>query len=337
MKICVRQSINVDPNAIVKDLIENISLPEVSFAVIFIAPQIDAEAVCAKLKGLFNFIGCTTLANYSRKFSASSYREETATVVYTMDAESAEIGFLKDIAEIKRKYVAFSVNDGCIEEILNKVECIGGIAADDWSFDSARVFLNGDVFDKGTVAADITDYLAAAKQTCGWSPIHDAEIGVITESDGCVVKRINEQTAVDFYLNSVPNASLFGAYPVQVIDRNVFRAPLLVDESEMTISFSGPVIEGEKVIITQATRNQVARASECLLSDVREDIANSSFVIAFSCAARNQLLADLAHKEYDLLRGINSNSLLVYLYGEFIPGNGTTKLENQHIVIGIAK
>lgn len=335
LKISVRHSINVDPNLILSDITNDIDVSLVSFAGVFIAPHIDTLAVVRGLGGQFPFIGCTSLANYSKKTIASNFRYETVTVIYLMGVGDVRIGHLKDIKQPGCKYAAFSTRDPDLSNLLKSVECFGGIAADDWEFENASVFANGEVYTSGTVAADLSSVGFDFFNASGWSPDVNAPIATISEVLGSKVFRLGDKTAVEFYSDAVHSSTLFPVYPLRVLGRDVLRAPLASNEADGSVTFSGDLYLGENVVLTYATRNQVLNSFKALLYENTDKVKRSPFVFAVSCAARNQILADLSHKEYEMLRELNPSSVLIYLYGEFLPMDGSTKLENQNIVLGM--
>ena len=334
----VRQSINTDAEDILKDVTEGIDISKVSVAAVFIAPNVDVKGVVAGIKGLFPFLGCTTQANFSKRVSATNYRDETVTVVYTFNLPALKLGLLKDIKVPGRKYAAFSVNDAQVEELISDVECFGGLAANGaFGFEDCAVFLNGEIYTSTTVAVEINAVELDFSAACGWEKLAGCTAGVVTKSDGLTVERINDTKALDFYKSCIPAIELFGAYPVKVHERNVFRCVVSTNQALGTLSFSGPIRIGESLEIAHSRRHDILNSVSELINKNRKQMMKADFLFVVSCAARSHILADMACKEYELIREMNPSSLMIYLHGEFKPVNGRTELENQHFILGIAK
>lgn len=334
MRYVVRSSINVEPSDIVSDLICGLQGVDVAGSMLFLAPDLDYEEVCKGLGGLIPFVGCTSLGNMSKK-RGSNHRDETALLVVFVGKPLMDLGPLDKIGIVGRKYMAFSSNDDNLGSLMEKYACLGGLAADDWTFDETAVFYNGKVLKSGTVGIDVTDLDTQTDLVSGWEPIPTCKIGVVTKAVGKVVYTIDDIAAVEYYNLSVPSPSLFGAHPALIASRGVMRASLGYDLEEGSVTFSDDIKVGESIVVTSATRNHIYESTRELIALNEQKIKQKDFILAFSCGARNKILADLAHKEFEFLREVNPNTVLVWLYGEFHPIKGKTSLENQHIVIGM--
>lgn len=336
MGITITQSINVEPQDIFNDLCEGVDFSANSAAILFIAPDIDYNEVNHLFAGKIPYIGCTTVANFSIKQSKTNGRDETASLVLFPkcgDGKNPIIGTLKDISIEGAKYIAFSVADDDLDAQLQGISVVGGLAADDWEFDSCKIFLNGKVLDSGTVALDISCYSTDTSSISGWTPIADSWPGIVTKAEGREVFEIAGISAFDFYQGALLHRDLFGACPLKLSSTGVLRAALTVNEEVGSITFSGEISEGETVTIMSATRAEVINSTQQLIIENKKDIISSDFVFAFSCAARNRILADLSHKEFDYLKEFKSEVILVSLYGEFTPFENDSLLENQHLVL----
>jgi hypothetical protein len=336
LKYIVKRSVNVDYQCIVADLLETVDVSLVSGALLFVAPDIDYRSICASLKNIVPFIGCTTQFNMSaKKKLARKYRDETATMVFFFEHALQRIGHLDDIGEPGQRYFSFSLNDERICDLLGRFECFGGVAWHEQSGENGAVFLNGNVLASGTVALAMDYINAKTLTTCGWLPVNAAWRGRITDATGCVVHKISGVSAVDFYLSDVGDAGLFCMHPLLLENSREFRCVTGVDVEAGAISFSLPIAIGESVVITEATRMQVMNASQALVVQNVNEVRAAKLALAVSCFARNELLADLAHKEYDFLRDGINEVVLVSLSGEFVPDNGRTVYQNQHYVVGL--
>jgi hypothetical protein len=331
----IKHSTNVDAEDIIRDITEGVDLSRVSVAGVFIAPFLDAEAIVHGLKGLFKFIGCTTLANYSKRTVSNNFRDETVSIIYLFDLPVVTVGHLKDIRKPGGRYAAFSLNDDT-DDLIDSIEVFGGIAYHN-DKDEGAVFLNGEVLKSGTVAVELSNVVINFSYACGWEPLPDTQVVTVTDADGLLVKAIDNQAATDFYLKTIHSCELFGFYPVKVVERGVIRTSVYANKDDGCIKFSAPIHVNEQIQVTFASRSDVLAAVGDLVKSKKSQIKKASFVFAVSCSARNHLLADIAHKEFEFIRELNPQALLVYLHGEFKPVQGKTVLENQHFILGIAE
>lgn len=332
----VRSSKNVEVKDILGELLGGVDPDSVAGALLFVAPYIDWATLVVGIPSGIPFIGCTTLANYSGRWTSNG-RDETAILVLFDGETKMKAGFLADIGELERTYIAFSSADNQLDSLLAKYRCMGGVAADDWEFGATAVFSNGLAMESGTVAIDVSELDISGDLVSGWTTVAGCKPGVVEEVSGKTVKRISGVSAVEYYKRVVPTPELFGACPLRLLDTGVNRAALGYDLSKGEITFSGEIGVGEQVVVMSALRSEVYDSSLSISGRNADKLRASDLAIAFSCAARHQILADLAHKEHEFLKMYASRVVLVSLYAEFYPVGDRTIMENQHIVLGMFK
>ena len=312
----------VSPSLIAKELNAQIGADAYSGAMIFVSADIDFESLLPLLSIPCPYIGTTTLTMQHGPGNPFS----TCVLVLFDDSYSPSVGLMSELSNIdSHTAFAFSTADENIQRYCDKSSFSGGLAADNWEFQNMAVFLNGQVLRSGTVGIKLqcqTDTTAF----CGWESIPGTSSIITSVSNGRVL-RIDDQTAVEWYKKFVPATGAFGAYPIQVVSTKEYRAPLSVNEDDGSIAFSANLDEGTKISLTTTNRDKVMAATKLVVDDNK---SNYSPAIMFSCAARSLVLGELADTEHDLHR--NPESLTVYLYGEFVPNQKSTTLQNQHVV-----
>lgn len=313
----------VTPSLIAKHIIEQLEKHVFSGAMVFASADIEYENLLPLLNLNCPYIGTTVLTAQHGVDNSFS----TCVVVIFGDEHEPVVGEMRDIAKCSNGTTfAFSTSDPEIAKHCKSSAFSGGLAADNWAFERMAVFMNGAIIESGTVGLHIKSPNETTFE-CGWETIPGTRARV-TRSSGGRVQMIDNEKAVDWYKRFIPSAGAFGAYPIRKIDTKEFRAPLSVNEDDGSIGFSAEIMEGETIELTTTQREKIMDASK---RAIENNTSNQCTGILFSCAARSLVLGDWADKEHELLK--SASPLTIYLYGEFTPGNGTTTLQNQHVVL----
>ncbi|MEH1820149.1 MAG: FIST N-terminal domain-containing protein [Nostoc sp.] len=224
------------------------------------------------------------------------------------------------------------------------IPIIGGMTADDYTFDKTYQFFQGEVLsDSVPVLLFSGKLLFSHGVACGWNPI--SQRSRITKVDGNVVYEIDGQRALDFYrhyLGEERFASNYAIYALAVFeDRDHFylRAPNGYDQQSGSVKFFLDIPEQAVVQITDATRDNILSASETSLKNALADYpgVEPTAALLISCAARRRILGTLARVEYQLVKTHLPKALPCcgfYAYGEIAPivGGGQTQIHNKTFV-----
>ncbi|QHG19809.1 FIST N-terminal domain-containing protein [Nostoc sp. ATCC 53789] len=224
------------------------------------------------------------------------------------------------------------------------IPIIGGMTADDYTFDKTYQFFQGEVLsDSIPVLLFSGKLLFSHGVACGWTPI--SQRSRVTKVDGNVVYEIDGQRALDFYqhyLGEERFASNYAIYALAVFeDQNHFylRAPNGYDQQSGSVKFFLDIPEQAVVQITDATRDNILLASETSLKNALADYPGlePTAALLISCAARRRILGTLTREEYQLVKTHLPYALPCcgfYAYGEIAPiaSGGQTQIHNKTFV-----
>ncbi len=176
-----------------------------------------------------------------------------------------------------------------------------------------------------------------------WKPI-----GVkskVTESGGYEVRRIGDMRALDFYryyLGKHRYPALEFPLAVYENDQEHFfiRSPSDYDERRGSIFFSGPIANDTTVQLTEVTRNRVIADTETSIKTIAHAYDRKwrpASALAFSCAARKQILGTRTKEELRILKNFLPERLPIcgfYTFGELSPmrQNDSSRLHNCTLV-----
>lgn len=203
----------------------------------------------------------------------------------------------------------------------------GGLAADQWRFQSTYQFHDGECHqDAMPIMVFWGDVPFSLGVASGWSPMGERRL--VTQSQQNVVAQIGDQRATDFYAYYFGDGSdPLGEYPLAVYEdetRYTLRAPLQCDTDAGTITFAGDVATGAQVQLAQATRDSILAAARASVEQALRAYQDCrpAFAFCISCAARKQLLGTRAVEELELVsKALASKVPIVgfYAYGEICP------------------
>ncbi|BDI17875.1 histidine kinase [Nostoc cf. commune SO-36] len=198
------------------------------------------------------------------------------------------------------------------------IPIIGGMTADDYTFDKTYQFFQGEVLSDSVPVLLFSGKLQFSHGVaCGWTPI--SQRSRVTKVDGNVVYEIDGQRALDFYqhyLGEERFASNYSIYALAVFeDQNHFylRAPNGYDQQSGSVKFFLDIPEQAVVQITDATRDDILSASETSLKNALADYpgVEPTAALLISCAARRRILGTLTRLEYQLVKLIYQRHYLV--------------------------
>lgn len=218
-----------------------------------------------------------------------------------------------------------------LKKVLGKdVPIIGGIAADQWKLEKTYQFYNDKVVsDAVPVLMFGGNVIFSFGVSSGWEPIGNKRI--VTKVDKNIVHELDNESIVDFYNYYLGEYSLITTgYPLAVFpegeghDKFYLRNPQAVIEETKSIMFFGDVPHNAIVQLTEATSENIIKATEVAINQAIADFGNSKPQIAltFSCAGRSAILGGNTYKETDLsTKALPENCLFsgFYSYGEIAP------------------
>jgi hypothetical protein len=222
-----------------------------------------------------------------------------------------------------------------INQVLKRpFPLLGGLTADQWRFQQSYQFFGTSAEHYG-VYSDALPLLAFAGNilcsygvASGWVPI--GQTGVITEVQGNVVYKIDDQSALQFYENYLGSLPPSSDYPLAVYDDEeqyyYMRAPSGQFDAETgSITFFGDVPAGAIVRLAEATRDRILLASQASMRQALNrypDQETPAAALFFSCASRRQLLGTRTQEEYKYVMSCLSKKIPTcgfYTNGEIAP------------------
>ncbi|MBD2206575.1 FIST C-terminal domain-containing protein [Calothrix sp. FACHB-1219] len=234
--------------------------------------------------------------------------------------------------------------DGLKQSLGEHIPIIGGMAADDYTFDKTYQFFQGEVLsDSVPVLLFFGKLLFSHGVASGWTPI--SQRSRVTKVDGNVVYEIDGERALDFYQHYLGKEKFAANYAIHALavfqdqDHFYMRAPNGYDQQTGSVTFFSDIPEQAVVQITDATRDDILSASETSLKNALTHYPGlePTAALLISCAARRRILGTLATQEYQLVKTHLPEALVCcgfYAYGEIAPlvGKGQTQFHNKTFV-----
>ncbi|MFN6569743.1 FIST signal transduction protein [Dendronalium sp. ChiSLP03b] len=234
--------------------------------------------------------------------------------------------------------------EGLKQSLGEHIPIIGGMAADDYTFDKTYQFFQDEVLsDSVPVLLFSGRLLFSHGVASGWTPI--SQRGRVTKVDGNVVYEIDGQRALDFYQHYLGVEQFAANYAIHALavfedrDRFYMRAPNAYDRQSGSVTFFSDIPEQAVVQITDASRDDILLASEESLKNALADYSGvePTAALLISCAARRRILGTLAREEYQLVKTRLPETLPCcgfYAYGEIAPlvSGGQTQFHNKTFV-----
>jgi len=214
-----------------------------------------------------------------------------------------------------------------ITESLNGVAKIyGGRAGDDGRYEDTYVFTNGICSSDGVAALilDGTAFEIHGLVTSGWQGIGMEKI--VTRSEGNVVYSIDDQPALDFYLQylnikeeDIPR--LTASFPL-IVKKNgsseCIRTPVGVNPSTHALIFGGSVPQGSVVRLASSPGRETVRNSITDITRFYKEIQSAHLQLLFSCMARHNATGTHVADEINAAYQAGTAPLIGFFsYGEF--------------------
>lgn len=352
LKVC--HSEQVDTKYALEEIFEELkSIPreQIKAAIVFADIEFNLEEIRSNLISNYNDIKIVGGTSYGEMSSAVGWREDSLVIgflygdnfsvnSFSVDNISQDLGnklalqFNSNEDTNKAKLCilvsdAFSIGGETIiknvrEHLPREIPIIGGMSADQWAFIETRQISEQSVYTNGLVGLIVSgDFKVGISTSTGWEP--KGKKAIVTQSEGNVVKKINNISALDFYAQTFGTKNgTFGEYPLAMyIEGKVayFRAPLKWDIETGVMTFAGAVPQGSEVAISTTTREQALKAAIESTQEACNELQNDpDWAFVTSCAARRQLLGTQAESEIvNTLSVIKNKPVLGFnSYGEFL-------------------
>lgn len=219
-----------------------------------------------------------------------------------------------------------------IQDIIGRVPCFGGSAADNTVEGKWSIFYNDTIFDDGVVAAffytgkDIaTVYTGAYKET--------KDMGIITKlKDTRVLVEIDGEPALEKYKNwrNLKDEDVNGGNllvttitsPLGVKDRLgdlvAIRHPMNGNDDK-SMNIGANLAEGTAVIRMEASVDELIAAASSTLEDLKKKCPNAGAYLLVHCGGRRLGIGDRMNEVYEQLKKTAGDVpfITIFTFGEY--------------------
>jgi hypothetical protein len=241
-------------------------------------------------------------------------------------------------------------------------EIVGGYLGDDENFGTTYQYYNGKVYSDaipGLLVCSGESFRTGIGVRSGFESIGNRFW--CTESEGNVVKRFDDEPALDLYkefLGEERSKRLPGVcleYPFGLIDEKVsiagkeyfqLRCGLAVDHDKKTITLAASIPEGGAITLTMASRGDIIHGAEMAAEQAKESLegATPQAILMFSCVGRKLVLGRRTEEEVVAVQKVLGEDVPLigfYTYGEIGPIDkmkeqlAITKFHNETVVLWV--
>jgi len=239
--------------------------------------------------------------------------------------------------------IGSAVTQALVHEAGEGIPVFGGIAADQWTFDTTYQFFGREVCTNIVPVMLFSAPLAlGCGRAAGWMPIGNRHPAV---GNGARIDTIGDRTGLGYYhkylgTDSTPPSEAPLAIFEPGRDDYYLLNPVVYDPDAGWIELSQPIPEGCEVQLTQATRDTILEATRQSVNAAMEEYPGDKpdFGLFFSCAARRQILGTRSHTEEETIRELTPDALPYagfYAYGEIGPGRHGASAFNTVTLISV--
>ncbi|PID72200.1 MAG: hypothetical protein CSB34_03860 [Desulfobulbus propionicus] len=212
-----------------------------------------------------------------------------------------------------------------LESQVGDIVVAGGLAADNYSFAQTHIVYQEEILDKGAVAVGLySDTLRVKARSAFDCDVLDEEF-VITESQGNIVKKINDVPPAVLYseqlgLHTDNKLLEICAQIPMVVNRNgeILARSVVKRYSDGVLGFAGNLMEGEKARFGIANVDKMLRNGSKIFNGI---CSQWDAVFIFSCAGRKSILSDKLTQDiqdFPQIAPVNG----FFSFGEFIKEKG---------------
>lgn len=241
-------------------------------------------------------------------------------------------------------------------------EIVGGYLGDGEDFGSTYQYYNGKVYTDaipGLLVCGKESFRTGIGVRSGFESIGNRFW--CTESEGNVVKKFDDEAALDLYkefLGEERSERLPGVcleYPFGLIDEKVsiggkeyfqLRCGLAVDHEKRTITLAASIPEGGAITLTTASRGDIINGAEMAAEQAKESLegATPQAILMFSCVGRKLVLGRRTQEEVAAVKKVLGEDVPLigfYTYGEIGPIDkmeaqlSVTKFHNETVVLWV--
>ena len=241
-------------------------------------------------------------------------------------------------------------------------EIVGGYLGDGEAFGTTYQYYDGKVYTDampGLLVCGNGRYTTGIGVRSGFESIGNRFW--CTESEGNVVKKFDDEAALDLYkefLGEERSQRLPGVcleYPFGLIDEKVsiggkeyfqLRCGLAVDHQQKTITLAASIPEGGAITLTTASRGDIINGAEMAAEQAKESLKGAvpQAIMMFSCVGRKLVLGRRTQEEVEAVRKVLGQDVPLigfYTYGEIgpidkmVPELSVAKFHNETVVLWV--
>lgn len=242
-----------------------------------------------------------------------------------------------------------------MQEVLGRRPVIGGLSADDLSFDRTAELFDRDVLRGGAVALALRGPIVfASSAMAGFQPVGVTRTCTRVEHDKRIVE-LDGHPALDLYREFLgpdvaerPNIGT--EFPLAMVESpnadymasderfQVIRAVRELDAKRGSLACGGDVYEGAKVRMTRGTKDDLIAAAVEATAQARRAVPNPVVGLFFNCAGRKLVLGARYPAEvraaFDAL-GPDVAKIGFYTFGEIAPVAGANMYHDETFTLAL--
>jgi hypothetical protein len=234
------------------------------------------------------------------------------------------------------------------KQTQNNIPIFGGLAGDEFNFESTVVGLNSDATPGKIIAIGLYGNAIRFNYASegGWGDFGPER--EVTQSDKNVLYKIGDRFALDLYkeylgkyADELPGSSLY--FPLSMKETpqsaSVVRTILAINEENKSMTFAGNIPEGSYVRLMKGNIDKLIDAASTAAYKIRKASPKQpSLAILVSCVGRRIVLDDRVEEELEVVKDIFGKDTILcgfYSYGEIAPTlqNIACELHNQTMTI----
>ncbi len=208
----------------------------------------------------------------------------------------------------------------------------GGLAGDNFQLKQTYIFLNGKIYDKGSVGVSLSSkkLFVQNRYNLNWTPI--GKKFTLTKVDGNKIYEIDGENAVSLFKKYLGkeifdnNATALPDFQLLYKEGNtlVARTPLGVENGNAIVT-AAPVKEGQKFQFGFSNATAVVHGSNLISNDLAKNKIEAIYL--YSCIARKTLLGKELEQEFTAFENLAPTTGF-FTYGEFYSADTNNTLLN---------
>lgn len=238
---------------------------------------------------------------------------------------------------------------GAYEQVGAAVPLVGGCAGDDLRMEGTKQFLGSRVLEGAVLGAAISsDAPIGIGVSHGWRPV--GEPMTVTHSDGVVVFTLDDEPALDVYLERLgappevcTDSEAFTAFAatrplgMQRRGRDEIRFVATADFEQRSITCFAGVPQGGECSLMAGDSTSVLDATDAAVAEALAGLGGAlpAGVLVFDCIARKGVLGEGVVDEVSRIADAVGGAPVAgfYTYGEIARTSGSSGFHNQTLVV----